>query len=485
MRTYKSRIIMHVISLLCAFILTAFTASAETDFGSKISLETHLEERLRAAITEIIGSDKVIVAVNADVEAGKRQSSGGGAGRRGVLKQKEGSDALVLPGVPAKKEIGKSPTQTAELSLPDAPSGAGSAMVRRLAVTILLDSKVPAALLETVKDVAANIVDFNQGRGDRLDIKQVDIKKMNFQWGSLFYPPHLYWLVLVFMGSFFLIAASLFLLNPFIKLSGSGQSVKVDVLKDVAAGILSKGGEAASEVAAEVPVAGAAGAMTQEEKTFQPFSFIRDRHLRDLSFILKNEPALDIAIISNYMDTDLAIKLFEYFSEEKQAEIAVCLSRIEEVNPDKIQAIEEKIKARLGYLIGGEDKVANILDFVTDEVRDKVFNLMEKKDAGAAQRLRQKIKDLDAFMREMPTQGIQTLYRQMDHSLFAQILKAMPEDIQKRVSESLTAGAAELLKQEMDLSKALPAVRMKKERHNMMLIIRKMIREGSLEMGNN
>jgi len=72
-------------------------------------------------------------------------------------------------------------------------------------------------------------------------------------------------------------------------------------------------------------------------------------------------------------------------------------------------------------------------------VRDRVFSLVEKKDSDTAKRLRQKIKDLEAFFREMSSQGFQTLYREMDHALFAQVLKTLLRIYKKKALESLSA----------------------------------------------
>lgn len=481
--------IINLTIAISLFVIAGIAAVAgANDFGSKISLETHMEERLKEALTEVTGTDKLVVVVNADVDTSRQRSATPSAQhRKGTLTKKEESNALVLPGVPAKKEIGKSTTQTAELNLPDIPSvsgavqGSGSMMIRRLAVTILVDRDVPASMMELVRDVATSICDLNQSRGDRLDIKQVDIKKINFHWGSLFYPPHLYWVILIITVGFFLLAASLFLMNPYIRFSGSGQNIKMDMLKDAASGKPLQGAEAVAP-SEEIPGPSVSAEKDKTDKSVIPFSFVREKHLRDLSILLSKEPSLDIGIIMNYLDTELAMKLLESFPAEKQAEITFAISGIEEVNPEKITMLEDKIKDKLGYIVGGEDKVANILGLVSDEVREKVFSLIENKDANAAKRLRKQVKDFDTLMKELPSHGIQAMFRQIDISLFAQVLKSSPEDIQKKVLEALTAGAAERLKQEIDLSRPLPAARLKKEKQNIMIIIRRMIREGLVEV---
>lgn len=468
--------------MLSQFIPATLANEPVNEFSSKIALETHIEKRLKSALAEITGTDKIIVAVNADVDVSKQKIT---SPQKGMLTRKDDANAQVLPGVPAKKEIGKSTTQTAELNLHDTTpaQGSGNVIIRRLAVTILVDNSIPAQMLDVMRDIAMNIVDYNQNRGDRLDIKQMEIKKTNFQWGSLLYPPHMYWLILIVTGSFFLLAASLFLMNPFIKLSGSGQNVKVDLLKETA-GLFSKDKEKAAAAPGHSGDGNNSAVSGTAVKTALPFSFIKEQHLSDLSFLLGNEPALDIATIIHYLDTELAVRLLDYFPPDKQAEIAFCLSTIEEVSPEKINLLEEKIKERLGYLIGGEDKVANILNLVSDDVRDRAFDLIKFKDGNMATRLKKQVKDFESFMREIPPQSILVLYRQIDTTMFARVLKSSPADIQKKVKGALSGGAAERLKQEMDLSHPLATARLKKEKHNIMLAVRRMIREGLLEVEN-
>jgi len=453
---------------------------ATDELGFSLSYERFLEEKLRTVLADIIGNDRIIVIVNAEVKS----SEGDVAGSRGSLTKRQ-SDAVVLPGVPMKKELGRE--QTSEIV---APVGSSKLSTKRLVVTLLMEDSVSDTLKEVLSDVATRVVGLSKTRGDELIIKQIGFRSKKFYWSSIFYPPQLYWFILSIVGAFFLVAGALFLLNPYVKLFGS-QTLKSDSnMRENITGETHSSGASGEPLAMTQTLAPLSAAVSQERESIEgaperPFSFIREQHLRDLSFLLKKEPAMDVAIIVNYLGSDLAMKLLDLFPGDKQADITVCLSEIEEVSHEKINQLESKIRGRLGYLIGGEDKMANLLDMASDEVRERVFGLMEKKNATAAKSLRQKVKDIETIMREISTQGVQVIYRHMDATLFAQILKSFPEDIQQKVSGSLTAGAAERLQQEIDLSRPLAPTRLKIEKQTMMQLIRRLIKEGLLEMEKN
>jgi flagellar motor switch protein FliG len=118
-------------------------------------------------------------------------------------------------------------------------------------------------------------------------------------------------------------------------------------------------------------------------------------------------------------------------------------------------------------------------------VRDRIVTTLETRDVQTATRLKSRIKSLESIIRELPAPGVQTLYRNIDATLFAQILKASPEDIQQKVIASLSAGAAERLKEEMELSRPLSGARLRKEKQNLMVLVRRLINEGLVEVENN
>lgn len=456
-----------VVILLAAVMVprgNAYALSEDASYNT-IAVENILEEKLRSAITEVLGSDSVIVLVNADVKTAEGETR----------KQ----DAVLLPGVPVRKEAG-SDTSSIKTTM-------GKAVIKRLGITILVDTGVSEATREVLRDVATNVAGINKARGDELTIRPIKFTGKGLSPTSLASPTNVSIILLALTGGFFLVIAALFLRNPFNKLG--------EALKGMGWGGGGGGaGNAQPEKSIEVqnvftgsaPGAGGGGAAEQQLTTGAPapFSFVQERHLDDLAFLLKDKSAQDAAMVMNFINPEMANKLLGYFPEERQIDVVLSLHTVD-INPEKTRALEEGIKENLEYVVGGERKLVALLDSADEGVREKIIARIEKKDAATARRLRQQIRDFDSYLRDMPASGISVLYRQVDPTLFAQLLKTMTEDIQQKVFGGLSAGASERLKQEIDMGRSLNPARLKKEKRNIAALIRRLIKEGTLEMENS
>ncbi len=466
-----SRITLLLLLLVAALFSAASAVRAEVndDYALKISLENQLERKLKQVIMEITGTDRVVIFVNAELASARGDSD--------KLLEKRKTNALVLPGVPEKKEFGSGQSEML--------FGAGSSKYRvnKILLNIWIDKSVPGSIVDLIQDIAKNVIGYSQTRGDQITVKKVDFESKGF-FRTLFALPNLLWLVLTIVGGFALVALGMFFMDPLKKV--------VPALKEVDwSTIRGTGGATTStvertyerEIVGGIAAAGPEKAATAQDASL-PFSFVRERDIPSLAFLLKDRSSQDISIVANYLEPALATRLLERFPRERQVEVAMLLGK-EEIGTDKVPALEELVRTRLNYVVGGENKLLTILDMANEDVRDTIVKNLESKDAATATRLKQRIKTLETIIRELPVQGIQVLYRNIDATLFAQVLKSTPDEIQQKVITSLSAGAAERLKEEMQLSRALSAARLKRERQNLMVLVRRLITEGLVEVENS
>jgi flagellar motor switch protein FliG len=471
-KLYRCMFVLIMASLILFSAVPVSFAEVNDDYALKISLENQLERKLKQVIQEITGTDKVVIFVNAELTSARGDSD--------KLLEKRKGGALVLPGVPEKKDFGSGQSEML--------FGAGSSKYRisKMVLSIWIDKSVPGSIVELIQDIAKNVISFSQTRGDQINIKKVDFESKSVL-GSLFMPPNIFWLILTLVGGFMMVMAGIFLMDPLKKIIPALKDIDWKSIRGTGSSAASETIERTSTYEREILAGGTAKtaetALAAKEEGL-PFSFVRERDIPGLAFLLKDKAAQDIACVTNYLDPAIAMRLLELFPKDKQVEIAISLGK-EEINADKVSALEELVKAKLTYVIGGDSKLITLLDMSSEDVREKVIKTLEAKDAPTAARLKQRIKSLETIIGELPAQGIQTISRNVDTTLFAQILKSSPEDLQQKVISSLSAGAAERLKQEMELSRPLSSVRLRREKQNLMVVVRRLISEGLVEVENN
>lgn len=435
---------------------------ASSDFALKVQVEASLESRLKSVLADVVGTGNVAVIVSAELETEVRRSA------------ESSANTMILPGVPIKKEFS---------------SGAGSSVVpedlkskiRRLSVTILIDKRISESLKNTVRDLATTVIGFDQRRGDKLDIREMSLGRNTFDWMSVFYPPQVYWLIFTVIGMVFLVIAISFILNnPFKKLA---HEFLHNVNWEFFQNLPSQRPPADGEPAMEMPKSPSAGGNTQtvievherlDGDSSMPFSFIQARHLPDLAYMLKDEPIRNMAIIATYLSTEMATRLLEHFPPERQVDAALCLSSLEEVEPAEVNLLEERIRNKLRYKVGGEHKAATLLGMSTEGVRRRALEVITRNNPETASRLKEMARSFEDAIMETPAETIQAASRQLDRTLFAQVLTSSPVEVQNKVLGSLPEVAAERLRQEMELSPPLPEKRIRKEKYRIAMLLHSM-----------
>lgn len=453
----------------------AFGAEGGEDVAYGILIERHLEGKIAEVVTGLTGTTKVIPIVHVEVRASRETSSSRGSGQ---IRTQKKDDALILPGVPAKKEFGKSQSEVADVQLPQSMQGRYA--VGRVDVTVLIGKSLSEEVVQAIRDMSMRVVGFDEARGDTVEVRQLTFGGRDISWSSYLLPPNLYWFVLSVLGGFFLFMAAMFLRNPFRRLAESVSAINWGgLVGGGSTGGSGQGGTVETHTIVREASQGAETGKTVSDEPM-PFSFVQERHLPGLAFLLQGMSPEDIAVVVNYLGPELVSRLIELFPEQKQVEIALSL-RPKEMDSRVVQSLEDQLRARLDFIIGGETKLVSLLSMADDRVRESFFERLALQDRAFAERLRKRIKGFDALIRELSPQGLQVLYRRTDPTLFAQVLKSSPDDVRDKVMASLSEGAVERLRQEIELSPPLPPKRLQRERHAVTDLVLRLISEGAIE----
>ncbi|MBI4669904.1 MAG: hypothetical protein HY747_12130 [Elusimicrobia bacterium] len=423
----------------------------------KIALENSLETKLKSVLIDILGTDKIITAVNVELKTAE-----------------EGEESFVLPGVPARDKM----TGEGILSLGDA-----AARIKRLTATIVLDKSTKAADVELAKKVASGILGISPERGDRLNVDTMAFRKaaqVSFNWKQLFVPPDLWKLCGIILFVVFIfwtlpkvalpLAAGLREMAD--KLQAALQASREGAAEEGSEGIRERGNEGSREEEA------AGATATDGEKP--PFYFLNPAHAPALNFLLAKERAEVIAVVLHYAPPALASAVMEKLDDAGRAEVLERLAVTREENPDTVRKIEADLQSKIQYLVGGETKIGRLLEETDIELQNQLLSSLEEKNPEIAGRLKKQLVFIEDIERlERP--GLQLLIRRVPAAVLARILKVSFADKTADILAKLPEGAAERLRQEIEVTGETQKGQLNADKRRVIDALRALQREGYLE----
>lgn len=410
------RLLLLVIGLPLMFQPAAAAPSKEIE--AKVALEGSLEKRLQAVLREALGSNDLIVIVNVS-----------------MLAESEKSEAEIMPGVPANQ----SPAIGGALGL-TLPT------VSRILATIIVDQSTSEPDIELIQKVAKGLLGISPERGDGVSIEKIKFHKPSAAapdpWRHSSLGLSLLWLI-------FAVIALVLLQNRFLR-------PLLDNLRDNAslargAGQRSDPGAQSEAPAKEAP-APADTALPEANGPSRPnlpFSFIHEGDLPKLNFMMRSADARSAAILIHYLPPALASRTLACLEPAVQREVAGLMSKVVELDENQVRPFEESVRKRIDYLMGGEDKLAALLNGLPSNAKNDLFQTLRDKDPELAVRLARRIVFIEDLAGLEPGElGILT--RRLPIRTLACVLKSS-EILKNSILPKLPQGMKEWLVQEIEL----------------------------------
>ena len=465
--TLKGALLLLLIHLSTYPLIHCLYAQKEskTSIETKIAIESSMENRLKKVLSEITGTEKIVVIVNVQLMSEKKEKA-----------PAKKDDEMFLPGVPIKETLAEKKVESVMLS---ALGDDTRTLIRKLSVTIILDNSVSSKVVDIVREVSSGLLGIEKERGDELNIKQMSFQKNVFSWSSIFYPPNIYWLFAVLAAIGFTLAISMFLFGPFQKFAKDFVSAAVSS----ASSFKEKTSEASGGFAtgAVIPEIAASSEIRKKELSAsgkEPlFSFVNAENIKELGYLLKNEPAKNIAVVMNYLTPELSARIFTEIPKDVKKDVVGFLSKVEELNPSEVEKLENHLKIKIDFLSGGEEKIREIVHSADEKLQNEIIAELKTKDSNLAKVIEKSIVRID-ILSSMDVSDLQLLIKQVGTAVFGQVLKILPAAQQEKIFSVLPAGAATRLKQEMELGKSLTPQRLEIEKKRLLDIIRRMKERG-------
>lgn len=496
----------HLLKLLIAMALCGtchfgFAAGNDVPDPTALAQEHDLKETSERQAQEIcdsiLGTGRSRVLVN--VELGLESTRKAGTAMERKIDNKGGGlgeDNFILPWVPAPKSVTKEEvpkdasmnTQGAESSSVDVKS-----VIRRFDVTVVHDDTLPEERVKLVRETLTAAFDrykavlkliFRATSFVRPDVSNPsDVVKKNL-WDSLTLKNILYLgaLLLLYMFLKFFFGPLAEFMKSYIE--GMKEQAKSKVEMDTKA---QNDNEDEKEEVEEEPIEGEltpeelAALQAEEEamEKFVPFKYINDENVKQLAYLLVHEEPWIVALVLSYLSAEHGYKVMESLPSDLQARVALETAMYRQTSLDQVHAINEDIKEKIDFVVGGLDKLITILESSDRSSRDNILEHLRNEKPAIYDRVRESIlmfDDIAAF----PRVAMQTLVRELKSEQLGKALRGTSPELQQKFFENMSQGAVSLLKEEMDYGRPVTDDQIEEERRKIIDLIKVMEREGKI-----
>lgn len=424
---------------------------SRTSLEAKLALENSLEKRVRMVLAEALGTEDIIVIISAELQEQDK-------------KAKE-----ILPGIPRQETMGE-PSLSSSLT-----------MVKKITASLILDRSVSEDDTQLARKLAGGLLGLPADRQDLITVEKMDFRKAKpLTLTDLFLPPNLWslvWVVVVAVLSVFTVMA---FLSP---LSKSARAF-VEAFNAHTAAVAASSGERAerrddTERAKETAeTAKEAQAVQAADGRKPPFWFLTAGHVPSLAFIMKQRSTEDLTILLSYAPAEAATKLAELLYP-KSAEALAQLPKVTLLPEARVRALEAEVQSALDYVVGGEEKTLSILSSLDEAVQEKALAAFSRLDPLMGRKLVASVVRL-ANIQDLEPAHAQALARRLPARVLAAALKNSP--YAAAFMAKLAGGMQDRLKQELDLTRDLPAEAYKADRARVVDTMRQMLKEGLISL---
>lgn len=208
---------------------------------------------------------------------------------------------------------------------------------------------------------------------------------------------------------------------------------------------------------------------------------------RTIAEIIRQEHPQVLAIITSYLDADLAAKVLAELPQWLQAEVLLRVSQLDGVQPAALGKLDEMIEKQIASKgtsvsakLGGTKSAAAILNFMPASTMEE----LRRADEEMAQTL-QDLMFVFEDMLKVDDKGVQTLLREVDSARLVIAMKGADQALQQHFLKNMSQRAAEMLKDDMESRGPVKLSEVEAAQKEILVAARKLAEAGTIVLGNS
>jgi len=430
----------------------------------QIEIESQLQTRIESILAKTLPPNSYLVTVKVEMENRERPAVKSTTARRTGAGALFGQNQYVLPGVPGKKEFVTAPESTSETTV---SAFSAETLVKHITITILVSPDVTAEQIRSIREVITGSIPFNPLRGDEMEIQNSPLLKSASTgaasagsapsqsaaasfWASLTSNAP----ILMLTGAILMVLL-LFLAFLFGPMRG--------FLNRLLA-VLPRVGEQAAYTVSNAPAKTPAGtngngspygingngSHDEEDEGVRPFHFVREDQLNKLPILMRSLSPAQCALILAYLPAEWASKVLGTLDAGVQTTVMRELSQAREVPPEAVNELEEHVKAKLPYMVGGVDWIQSVYQHTQPQTQRALLGTLNQQAPELAQALRRKtffIEDLGVIS----AGALRMLFQEAGYAVAAQALRDERPEVRAALLNRLPVAMREIMQQELEL----------------------------------
>jgi flagellar motor switch protein FliG len=490
------------------FIIPTSYSYAAVDISQKVVLERNMEDHLKQVLESVLGEKKVVVmvdaVVNTDVTNIQKESWIVKNEKITIpaqtAKSSEGVKPFeILPGVPLKQDLSqlnKPQSQSQPTIIPGDSNVTKTVqniikspdkLIKKLTATVIVDAKVPATSIKEVEGIALAVLGINPARGDKLVIKKVPFVEKLVAKATLkdtFSTPEVMSSIakyislsvagLIFLGLIALLMRSF--LKGLLAIAKEAGSKEINLKlsrADMSMELVNPQGLATGANAINGIYSSSTKALSPAKSNGHPFSFINNGNINKLAYLMKMEKPLTIALILYYIEPDLAAHILLNLNDEMKNEVSLLMATAHQFTSQEVARIEKDLKHRISYLVGGTNKIAEVLNKMDHGDAKNIMNFIADTRPDIMEEIEETVFTFEDLL-VLSNEDLQLVLAEVGIQELATALWKTSDKVIEKVKTNLTEGAKAMLNQYLELTSSPGKSKIKSAQFKIIDIIRKL-----------
>jgi flagellar motor switch protein FliG len=220
--------------------------------------------------------------------------------------------------------------------------------------------------------------------------------------------------------------------------------------------------------------------------SFSNLEAIQDLETNHLFQLIKDEHPQTIALILVHLKPLVASDILGMMPDEIKSDVAFRIANLDKVVSGMVEEIdkvfEEMLTSKDHAAIqeaGGVSRLAEILNQIDGGSAEQIIDDIEENDPELADEIKQMMFVFEDIVL-VDDKGLQKVLRSVESQELAVALKASSEDVKQKIFKNMSERAAEILKEEMEVSGAVRMKDVTDAQQKITRIIQEMERKGEL-----